>query len=255
MSSVLSLAGWWALPGARTRVRAPHRNPDPRKASWPPRSPVSPSPLLKICGLRDPLQAGAVAALGVDAVGVVAVPSSPRFLPPETRRAVFGAARAANPACQGVLVVADLLPEQLAELDPARGHQVVQLHGREDPQTCRRLRESLDCQVWKALRVRSPEDLDHAQAYADAVDALLLDAWMPDQLGGTGQAIPLDWLQGWQAPLPWWLAGGVRSDRVATLLSRVTPTGLDASSGVERGPGDKDLELVRELVSALPGRA
>ena len=73
-------------------------------------------------------------------------------------------------------------------------------------------------------------------------------------MGGTGHAVPLEWLQNWQAPLPWWLAGGVRAERVAELLSCVSPTGLDASSGVERSPADKDLARVRELLACLPGR-
>ena len=215
---------------------------------------MSSQPLLKICGLRDPGQAAAVAALGADAIGVIAVASSPRFVPPQQRPEVFAAVQAAAADCLGVLVVADPQDDAQAELDPARGHRVIQLHGAESPATCRRLRQQLGCTVWKALRLRSPDDLQRAEAYAGAVDALVLDAWMPDQLGGTGQAIPLEWLQDWQSPLPWWLAGGVRADRVAELLSRVEPTGLDASSGVERAPGDKDLEQVRRLLAALPGR-
>jgi phosphoribosylanthranilate isomerase len=215
---------------------------------------VSPSPLLKICGLRDAGQAAAVAGLGVDAIGVIAVASSPRYVPPEARPALFAAAHAASPSCQGVLVVADPCEEQLPHLDPARGHQVLQLHGSEDPQTCRRLRRQLGCRIWKALRLRGPEDLLRAEAFADSVDALLLDAWVPDQLGGTGQAVPLAWLQGWQAPLPWWLAGGIRPGRVADLLAAVSPAGLDVSSGVERGPGDKDLAAVERLLAELPGR-
>ncbi|MEO1003866.1 MAG: phosphoribosylanthranilate isomerase [Cyanobacteria bacterium J06638_7] len=211
-------------------------------------------PLVKICGLRAAAQAEAVAALGVDAIGVIAVAASPRFVPPADRPALFAAVGAAAPACQGVLVVADPQERQLAELDPARGHRVIQLHGTEDPETCQRLRLRFGCQVWKALRLRSPEDLQRAVAYAGAVDALLLDAWVPDQLGGTGQPIPLDWLQPWNSPLPWWLAGGVRPERVKALLSRVQPTGVDVSSGVERSPGDKDLKLVRQLLAQLPGR-
>lgn len=219
-----------------------------------PRTLVPTSPLLKICGLRQPVQAAEVAALGVDAIGVIAVASSPRYLAAQDRPGLFAAVQAAAPTCQRVLVVADPGAEQLPELDPARGHQVIQLHGEESPHTCRRLRQQLGCQVWKALRLRSPGDLQRAEAYADAVDALLLDAWVPDQLGGTGHAVPLKWLQGWQAPLPWWLAGGVRADRVAALLQRVQPTGLDISSGVERSPGDKDLERVRELLVCLARR-
>ena len=207
--------------------------------------------LLKICGLRNPAQAAAVAHLGVDAIGVIGVPGSPRFLEVEHRQALFGAMRAAAPGCRGVLVVADP-PEQLwPQLEAGRGHAVVQLHGSETPQQCAQLRARLGCQLWKALRIRSPEDLQRAVEYSAVVDALLLDAWVPDQLGGTGHHIPIEWLQGFEPVLPWWLAGGIRADRVPDLLTRLTPTGLDASSGVERSPGDKDLDQVAALVAAV----
>jgi phosphoribosylanthranilate isomerase len=211
------------------------------------------SPLLKICGLRDPEQAAAVARLGVDAIGVIGVPGSPRYLEPGQRPALFAAVQAAAPICQRVLVVADPDDRQLAELAGDQGHGVVQLHGSETPERCRQLRASLGCTVWKALRIRSPHDLQQAWDFADAVDALLLDAWVPDQLGGTGHRIPMEWLEGFAPPLPWWLAGGIRADRVAPLLAQLTPTGLDASSGVERAPGDKDLALVEALVAAMRG--
>ena len=143
-------------------------------------------PLLKICGLRSAEQAAAVARLGVDAIGVIGVPGSPRFLDAEHRPALFGAMRAAAPGCRGVLVVADPLEQQWAQLELGQGHAVVQLHGSETPQLCGQLRSRLGCEIWKALRIRRPEDLQRAVDYALVVDALLLDAWVPDQLGGTG---------------------------------------------------------------------
>ena len=208
-------------------------------------------PLLKICGLRDPAQAAAVAQLGVDAIGVIGVPGSPRFLEAEQRPALFAAMRAAAPGCRGVLVVADPLEQQWPQLELGQGHAVVQLHGSETPQLCGQLRSRLGCEIWKALRIRRPEDLQRAADYAPVVDALLLDAWVPDQLGGTGHPIPIEWLQGFTPVLPWWLAGGIRAERVPELLTQLGPTGLDASSGVERSPGDKDLDQVAALVAAV----
>ena len=208
-------------------------------------------PLLKICGLRDPAQAAAVAQLGVDAIGVIGVPGSPRFLEAEQRPALFAAMRAAAPGCRGVLVVADPLEQQWPQLELGQGHAVVQLHGSETPQLCGQVRSRLGCEIWKALRIRRPEDLQRAVDYAPVVDALLLDAWVPDQLGGTGHPIPIEWLQGFTPVLPWWLAGGIRAERVPELLTQLGPTGLDASSGVERSPGDKDLDQVAALVAAV----
>ena len=150
-----------------------------------------------------------------------------------------------------MLVVADPLEQQWAQLELGQGHDVVQLHGSETPQLCGQLRSRLGCEIWKALRIRRPEDLQRAVDYALAVDALLLDAWVPDQLGGTGHRIPIEWLQGFTPVLPWWLAGGIRPDRVPGVLTQLRPTGLDASSGVERSPGNKDLDQVAGLVAAV----
>ena len=91
---------------------------------------------------------------------------------------------------------------------------------------------------------------DLVEAYAGSVDALLLDAWTADQLGGTGRRLPLEWLQGFRPSLPWWLAGGLGPANAAAVLEQISPSGLDVSSGVERAPGDKDLALVKHAVLA-----
>lgn len=208
--------------------------------------------LLKICGLRQPQQAAAIAALGVDAIGVIAVSSSPRWLPPERRAALFAAAEAANPQCRGVLVVADPAEAELDALQAGRGHRVVQLHGAETPAHCQTLRVQLPgLELWKALRIRSAADLAQVAAYAGVVDAVLLDAWVPGALGGTGHRIPLEWLRGFAPALPWWLAGGIAADTAAAALAQLQPTGLDASSALEVSPGIKDLQRVRELVAVV----
>lgn len=212
--------------------------------------------LLKVCGLRQPDQAAAVAALGADAIGVIGVPQSPRWLEPAQRPALFEAIHRARPDCLGVLVVADPADAELEQLKPAAGHQVLQLHGGETPERCQALRAVLgpDLILWKALRIRAQADLEQAEAYAAVVDALLLDAWVPDQLGGTGHRIPIEWLQGFQPRLPWWLAGGITPERLPQALQALAatpPVGVDASSGVERAPGDKDLARVEQLVAAV----
>jgi phosphoribosylanthranilate isomerase len=208
-------------------------------------------PLLKICGLRQPDQAAAIAAMGVAAIGVIAVRTSPRFVPPEQRARVFAAAKSSRPACLGVLVVADPQPAELQWLGCGQGHDILQLHGEESAQRCQELRQSLGVKVWKALRLRERADLTRAALYANHVDGLLLDAWAPDQLGGTGQRLPLEWLQEFKPAQPWWLAGGIASQARPDILSRVRPNGLDVSSAVEKSPGDKDLGRVAELVRAV----
>ena len=189
--------------------------------------------------------------MGVAAIGVIAVQSSPRFVPPERRAELFLAAKTARPACLGVLVVADPQAADLDWLGSGQGHDILQLHGQESAERCQELRQSLGIKVWKALRLRDRNDLNRAALYAHHVDGLLLDAWAPDQLGGTGQRLPLAWLQGFKPEVPWWLAGGVASQALPEILSQVRPDGLDVSSAVEKSPGDKDLEGVAKLVRAV----
>ena len=208
-------------------------------------------PRLKICGLRHPDQALAIAALGASAIGVIGVRSSPRHLDAAARSDLFGALAAEAPGCRRVLVVADPREGEIDELHPRHGHDVLQLHGAESPEHCAELRASLKLEVWKALRIRSQEDLERADRYAGSVDALLLDAWTADQLGGTGKRLPLEWLEDFSPAMPWWLAGGVTPEVVPDILRRLQPDGLDVSSGVEDAPGEKNLSRVRDLAVAM----
>ena len=191
--------------------------------------------------------------MGVEAIGVVAVPGSSRFLSVDHRRQVFAAARANHPALLGVLVVADPGELELPTLQTGNGHQIVQLHGSESVERCQWLRQRLGPEVglWKALRVRDKEDLDRCQSYANVVDAVLLDAWVPGVLGGTGRTIPLNWLKDWSPGLPWWLAGGLTPERVRDVLQVVHPHGVDVSSGVEDRPGWKNLERVDQFLAGV----
>tara|TARA_B100001939_G_scaffold330424_1_gene327579 strand:- start:442 stop:1095 length:654 start_codon:yes stop_codon:yes gene_type:complete len=213
---------------------------------------------LKICGLMQPPQAAAVAQLGADAIGVIAARPSARFLSPERRPALWQAVAQSNPGCRRVLVVVNPSDDELESLRPEQGHQLLQLHGEETPERCQQLREELGLPLWKALRIRSAADLQRAAAYSAVVDGLLLDAWSATAHGGTGERLPLQWLQGFQPELPWWLAGGIGPSNARQALDQLAqqdlrPTGLDASSGVEQSPGLKDLQQVEALVKAVRG--
>ena len=212
-----------------------------------------PAPALKICGITDVAQALAIARMGVQAIGVIGVPQTPRFVEPPQRRVLFQKLEEHDPHLHRVWVVAD--PDDAALEEALNGvgqPSVVQLHGSESSARCQSLKLRYPRQQWwKALRVREPDDLQQLEHYTPHVDALLLDAWSADQLGGTGHRIPLDWLAETELSVPWWLAGGVSEEWVPELLSRVTPQGLDASSRLEERPGWKNLDKVQALVEAV----
>ncbi|MBV1796171.1 phosphoribosylanthranilate isomerase [Siccirubricoccus sp. G192] len=114
----------------------------------------------------------------------------------------------------------------------------------------------------KAIHVTGPEAMRHARAYQGVAQALLLDSRTPERLGGTGRTH--DWsisraIAQSVAPLPLYLAGGLRPGNVEAAIRAVRPSGVDVNSGVETADGAKDpsamrafLGKARAALSALP---
>ncbi len=214
--------------------------------------------LVKICGLKDPDQAIAVARLGAWAIGFICVPESPRYVSPAQICTVSDRLDAARCRVERVGIFANTDVETIAQTIEQSHLTIVQLHGHESPDFCEDVRSRLPhVKLWKALRVRSVATLNLAEDYAHSVDALLLDAYRPGALGGTGQTLDWHGLNYWRSPLPWFLAGGLTPENVAQAIGALTdfpPIGIDVSSGVERAPADKDLEKVDRLLQAIGQR-
>jgi phosphoribosylanthranilate isomerase len=207
---------------------------------------------IKICGITIIEQGSEIARMGATDLGFICVPSSPRYLKlSQLEPLVTGLSGVANT----VGVFADFSVATIAHVVALTGLGTVQLHGTETVEFCQELRQALpETEIIKAWRVRSNSDLDTIASYSQVVDNLLLDAYHPDALGGTGQT--LDWAQlsAFAPPIPWLLAGGLTPDNIELALSQLHPDGIDLSSGVEVSPGDKNLELVDRLFANLQRR-
>ncbi|XWK90745.1 MAG: phosphoribosylanthranilate isomerase [Phormidium sp.] len=204
---------------------------------------------VKICGITKLEQGNAIASMGATALGFICVPSSPRYVTVEKISAVI---QGLDHKVDCIGVFADTTVAEICQTVTATGLSGVQLHGNESPDFCQQLRQSLpEREIIKALRVRTTQCLTNSESYANSVDMLLLDAYHPTQLGGTGKT--LDWatLQNYKPCLPWLLAGGLTPDNIVDALSLLQPDGIDLSSGVERSPGDKDLDKVAQLFTKL----
>lgn len=207
---------------------------------------------VKICGITQPQQSVAIASLGATALGFICVPTSPRYVTTGQIKASV-AQLSENIDKIGVFANADI--DEISQTVIDSGLTGVQLHGDESPEFCYQLRQTLpQVEIIKALRVRSVEHLNQTANYAQYVDTLLLDAYHPQQLGGTGQTLDWQMLQQFTPSCPWFLAGGLTPDNVVTALSQLKPDGIDLSSGVELKPGDKDLSKVAELFEKLGNR-
>jgi phosphoribosylanthranilate isomerase len=134
---------------------------------------------------------------------------------------------------------------------------VVQLHGAESPEIAAALREG-GWTVWKAIRLREPEELARAvDEYGAAVDGLLLEGWSPVAPGGTGTSFDWEALAARREEMPdsisLILAGGLNPGNVARAASLLRPAVVDVSTGVEHSPGLKDPAAVAAFVAAARG--
>ncbi len=207
---------------------------------------------IKICGITTVEQGIAIARMGATDLGFICVPSSPRYLN-LTKLQPLVAALGSEANTVGVF--ADFSVATIAHVVALTELNTVQLHGSESIEFCQELRAALpDTEIIKAWRVRNSSDLESIAAYSKVVDSLLLDAYHPDALGGTGQTLDWKQLSAFKPPIPWLLAGGLTADNIWTALSQLSPAGIDLSSGVEVSPGNKNLELVDRLFTNLRSR-
>lgn len=204
---------------------------------------------VKICGITQPIQGKTIANLGATALGFICVPSSPRYVTSEQIKAVI---EQLPQQTDKIGVFANSSFEEITQTVAETGLTGVQLHGDEQKEFCQQLRESLpNVEIIKALRIRDADDFDQAKTYTKYVDTLLLDAYHPQQLGGTGKTLNWDTLRQFDPDCPWFLAGGLTPQNILEALNKVNPNGIDLSSGVETAPGDKDLVMVGELFEKL----
>jgi phosphoribosylanthranilate isomerase len=200
---------------------------------------------VKICGITKPEQGQAIAHLGATALGFICVQASPRYVTPGQIQAVVEQLLV---QVDRIGVFANATVEEICQIVANTNLSAVQLHGNESPEFCEKLRQSLpEVEILKALRVKTTECLDQAVTYGSYVDTLLLDAYHPQLLGGTGKTLDWKTLQQFNPKCPWFLAGGLTPDNVLDALTKLQPHGIDLSSGVERSPGDKDLDKVAQL--------
>ena len=208
---------------------------------------------LKICGITKTDQAIQIASLGVNAIGVIGVKNSPRFLPANSRSFLFKKLKEFNSEISRVLVVANIKDSELKEIINSDGTpSAIQLHGDESPKRCIELKQKFPTiKFWKALRIKSKLDIERTYEYENIVDSILLDAWSDKKLGGTGNRLNIEWLKNKQFKSKLWLAGGIDYNSAPKILRSLKPYGLDASSKLEISPGVKNIDSIKLLIRSI----
>jgi phosphoribosylanthranilate isomerase len=198
---------------------------------------------IKICGITRIDDALCAAACGADAIGFIFHPASPRYIAPRQAKEII-AALPRGIATVGVFVNRN--SEEVAQTVEDCGLDLIQLHGDESPEYCRRFPPE---RIIKAVFPRTSEDLPALDAYD--VLAFLADFREADRHGGTGKRA--DW--GLAARLgkthSLILAGGLCSENIGEALAAVAPGAVDINSGIETAPGIKDHDRMRRIAGMI----
>jgi len=198
---------------------------------------------IKICGITRLEDAKVAVSLGVDALGFIFHPKSPRCIDPSSAREII---RQLPPFIGkvGVFVDADL--ETVADTARRTGIDALQFHGAETPGYCGRFTMS----VIKAFSVGA--DFDAAILDTYDVSGFLLDTWDDKSRGGTGRTF--DWSIARRicdVKKNVVLAGGLGPTNIEEALAAVGPYAVDLNSGVEVKPGVKNPNKMREAVQIV----
>lgn len=195
---------------------------------------------VKICGFTQTDDALCAARLGVDAVGLVFYPRSPRSVNIEQARGIVSVL---PPFVTTVALFVDEKPERIHEVLAQVRVDMLQFHGDESPGFCR----AFGVPYLKAVRMREGIDVAAMAEKYDDASGLLLDAYHPGTKGGTGSRF--DWNRiPRHCVLPVILAGGLAPGNAAEAIREVQPYALDVSSGVESGKGIKDAEKMASFL-------
>jgi phosphoribosylanthranilate isomerase len=202
--------------------------------------------IIKVCGMTRPEDVEFCDALGIDLVGFIFHPQSPRNVTTEW----VASQKPGRALKTGVFVGQQV--EEINAIAEAAGLDLLQLHGGQSVEQCRSLGPE---RVIKALwpqRYGTPELLlADMLLFAPVCRAILLDSGISG--GGHGKSLNAADLQRLKCPHPWYLAGGLGPHNLET-MKNTGAAGFDLNSGVESAPGIKDFDKIRRAFNILRGK-
>lgn len=201
-----------------------------------------PQPYIKICGLSTPEAVLAAVEAGANAIGFVFAPGSPRTVSPELVQTLIATVPV---SVETVGVFRNQPIAQVLDLAHRAGVGTIQLHGTE-PYTDLEAVMNAGFATLRAFSIDDYQDLEATERARWETGRILLDAVEP----GAGVTFDASKLLETPPSGMWILAGGLNPANVAQLMTRLNPAGVDVSSGVESSRGVKDVDLIREFITA-----
>ena len=215
---------------------------------------------IKICGITNKRDAIAAAGLSIDMMGFVFYNGSKRYVEPKIVRDI---ANELPPFIAKVGVFVNLDKNKVLEIAEECALDMLQFHGDETPDYCAgfsaaKIGGSLPdrqagafggkgpYKIMKAFRIKDGGSLKGINDYD--VDFYMLDAYSEKSKGGTGKSFDWKIIESFEFLKPVILSGGLTPDNVRDAIEKLSPYGVDVSSGVEASPGKKDITLMKKFV-------
>jgi phosphoribosylanthranilate isomerase len=196
---------------------------------------------IKICGITNIEDALRASSLGVDALGFIFAPSPRRVEPAVAKKIILSIPKTLSKV--GVFVDED--PKEVLRVAEYCGLNALQFNGRESPEYCQKFFHT----VFKAIHIKDFENLKDMEKYHNV--SILLDTYHPMKFGGTGNSFPWEVAIKAKEKRDFILSGGLNPLNVREAIMKVRPFGVDVCSGVESGPGKKDLSKMIEFVKEV----
>jgi len=199
---------------------------------------------VKICGIKTLSDAKFAVDYGADAIGFVFAESI-RNVSKEKARAIV---RKLPPFVTTVGLFVNDTAENIEAICRFCGLDTIQLHGNERPSLLNKLKAF---KTIKAFRIQNEKDIIPIRKYKP--DAILLDGYSENKMGGTGTSFDWKIVKKLRTSIPVIVAGGLTHLNVSQAIRIVNPYAVDVSSGVESGPGKKDRKLIKKFIDAVKG--
>ena len=221
--------------------------------------------VIKVCGMRDAQNIREVSQLGVDMIGMIFYPKSPRYVEmqsshagiiPDYAKEDINIKSSKSPARVGVFV--DDMVQNIVTRVVNYHLDYVQLHGNEPREMCENLRLTLDpdirpgIKIIKAISVSDASDIQKYKEYVGAVDLFLFDTKCKT-VGGSGQQFDWQVLEQYDGEVPFLLSGGIGPEDASRLHAFHHPKciGIDLNSRFEIEPGVKDVEKLKGFLNEI----
>lgn len=159
-------------------------------------------------------------------------------------------AKSLDPSIKKVGVFVNEPLSSLVIISEEAGLDMIQLHGDEGEDYICEAKRVTGKEIWKAVRVRTAEDIRKAQELS--VDKLLLDSFSEGSYGGTGKTMNFEVLGQTEIRKPYFIAGGLTVENLPEIIKEIQPYGIDISSGIET-QGRKDREKMMQIMQCVRG--